>query len=662
MKKVHAVLFAFLMMTMSLAGCLSGDAGEAGEDGAEGVAGPAGEDGSSLHMVVSSTELPDCDSAHLGHIYFVSGEGAFQVCSTSGWAVVDLTGPEGPAGADGLDGADGTNGTDGADGADGTDGTDGADGIDGSPSPDTMLTSVTTPDISMGCTAGGHIMAQGLDNGDGGGTAQNGILEAGEVDYTTTYCSEYVAESFADSGNGDFNHIISKSVVVGNEIYFAADDGIHGFELWVLDTDSGQTSMVWDINVGQYGSSPGIMSGFVAVNDTIYFGADDGLDFGGELYAFNILNQTGWCAWDIETGVGSSTPGGNIFYVMTGPDGDWTNNFIVFDAYNSTRGRELFVYTQEGGYQWNMATDIYGAGASSNPGKYGGFLQVGQQLYFDARGDDGDYELWAFNFTFHVWYGDGSYQVEDIYPGVASSYPGCFTLYNDKMYFAAKNTSSGMHLWEIDNPAEETPITSPISYVATPESGGLRCSQGVIGNFDDTFYYTAYRSGVNGWTFWAYNFSQSIGYYLPGIPSGDSGWSFTWAGEDLIYMDDNIIYFSGLDSSDGDVSYLWAHDTLTNSTWRVSNDCTRPGWVNLQIMLDDILFFDCNKDEDRELWAYDTNNQNFWMLADVTNHGDSRLYSLGVVENELFFYARHWSIYGTAEIWKLGIEHSITYD
>ena len=87
MKRLHAVLFAFLMMTMSLAGCLSGDAGEDGEDGAEGVAGPAGEDGSSLHMVVSSADLPDCDSAHLGQIYFVSGEGAFQVCSTTGWAV-----------------------------------------------------------------------------------------------------------------------------------------------------------------------------------------------------------------------------------------------------------------------------------------------------------------------------------------------------------------------------------------------------------------------------------------------------------------------------------------------------------------------------------------------------------------------------------------------
>ncbi len=147
MKKVHAVLFAFLMMTMSLAGCLSGDAGEDGEDGkdgAEGVAGPAGEDGSSLHMVSSSADLPNCDSTHLGQIYFVSEEGAFQVCSTNGWAVVDLTGPEGPAGSDGIDGVD---------------------GADGSASINTMLTSISEPN-SEDCSLGGRVVSEGLDNGD----------------------------------------------------------------------------------------------------------------------------------------------------------------------------------------------------------------------------------------------------------------------------------------------------------------------------------------------------------------------------------------------------------------------------------------------------------------------------------------------------------------
>ena len=61
-----------------------------------------------------------------------------------------------------------------------------------------MLTSISSPAASLGCNAGGRVMMQGLDNGDGGGTAQNGVLESGEVDYTTTYCSKYVIWQVAD--------------------------------------------------------------------------------------------------------------------------------------------------------------------------------------------------------------------------------------------------------------------------------------------------------------------------------------------------------------------------------------------------------------------------------------------------------------------------------
>ena len=82
-------------------------------------------------------------------------------------------------------------------------------------------------------------MMQGLDNGDGGGTAQNGVLESGEVDYTTTYCSKYgiglgrVADirSGASSSNpGDY-----MAILVGDTLYFSANDGSSGYELWAHD-------------------------------------------------------------------------------------------------------------------------------------------------------------------------------------------------------------------------------------------------------------------------------------------------------------------------------------------------------------------------------------------------------------------------------------------
>ena len=44
----------------------------------------------------------------------------------------------------------------------------------------------------MECDAGGSVIANGLDNGDGSGTAANGQLEPGEVDFSTTFCSKLV--------------------------------------------------------------------------------------------------------------------------------------------------------------------------------------------------------------------------------------------------------------------------------------------------------------------------------------------------------------------------------------------------------------------------------------------------------------------------------------
>jgi hypothetical protein len=39
------------------------------------------------------------------------------------------------------------------------------------------------------CAKGGVTIQVGLDNGDGGGTAGNGVLEPGEVDSSTNLCN-----------------------------------------------------------------------------------------------------------------------------------------------------------------------------------------------------------------------------------------------------------------------------------------------------------------------------------------------------------------------------------------------------------------------------------------------------------------------------------------
>lgn len=59
---------------------------------------------------------------------------------------------------------------------------------------------------------------------------------------------------------------------IDSTLYFIADDGVHGSELWQSDGTTNGTTLVKDIYRGRYGSS---IHGFMKVNETLYFTAED---------------------------------------------------------------------------------------------------------------------------------------------------------------------------------------------------------------------------------------------------------------------------------------------------------------------------------------------------------------------------------------------------
>lgn len=251
----------------------NGTDGADGQDGADGVNGTNGHDA----MAVTSAEPSGTNCTDGGTKIEVGvdddGDGALGSTEVDHVQYV----------CDGADGVNGTNGQDGADGVDGTNGQDGVDGADGSASANTLLTRVSSPTLEA-CSSGGRIMEQGLDNGDGGGTAQNGVLETGEIDYTTTYCSNFIVARMADINSGSGWGYANDITIMGTRLYFEANDGTSGLELWAHETTNDSTWRVADINSG---SGSGSANDITVMGTRLYFEAYDGTS-GYELWMMEI--------------------------------------------------------------------------------------------------------------------------------------------------------------------------------------------------------------------------------------------------------------------------------------------------------------------------------------------------------------------------------------
>lgn len=97
---------------------------------------------------------------------------------------------------------------------------------------------------------------------------------------------------FRDIGLGPTSGNPRELVVARGKLYFTADDAFTGSELWVSDGSTGGTRMVQDIAPHAASSSPADLT---VVGDLLYFSADDGVT-GRELWALPLGVQPPVCA------------------------------------------------------------------------------------------------------------------------------------------------------------------------------------------------------------------------------------------------------------------------------------------------------------------------------------------------------------------------------
>jgi ELWxxDGT repeat protein len=349
----------------------------------------------------------------------------------------------------------------------------------------------------------------------------------------------------------------SNFIEFNDKLYFSADDGENGQELWVTDGTTENTQLAADIAPGitnyEFGAVPNssYLNNFTAFNNKLYFAANDG-ENGIELWTSDGTAESTQLLVDLAPGVS------NEGYAY----GSQPNNFIEIDdklffaaspvgnakdtSFNNTN--ELWVSdgTAEG---TQIVADIR-SGVDNYGNEYGfgpdDFVELNNKLYFTANDGDNGNELWVSDGT-----EDGTQLIADIAPGSASSYAFGLTEFDGKLYFSANDGENGEALWVSDGTTEGTKLLADSS--SFPR---------YFTEFQDKLYFSA-NDGENGREIWSTDGTTEGTQIVTDIrPGGDEYYYFSRDPRYLTVVG-NELFFSAGNSETGIELYKLTVDDLT---------------------------------------------------------------------------------------------------
>jgi ELWxxDGT repeat protein len=344
---------------------------------------------------------------------------------------------------------------------------------------------------------------------------------------------------------------------VNGTLFFSADDGVNGRELWKSDGTDAGTVMVKDIFPGTH-----LYSAFTSVpnesdprdltnvNGTLFFTADDGLH-GREVWKSDGTAAGTVLVKDVNP---AGANGSNYPSELTN-----VNGTIFFEADDGVHGREL--WKSDGSAVGTVLVLDINPGSSGSAGY--GLTNVNGTLFFTAYNGQPGADLWKSDGT-----AAGTVLVKDVNPGTALIQPVNLTNVNGTLFFTQYD-AAGAELWKSDGTADGTVLVKNVYPGSPTVNGGVVATQDSLTNVNGTLFFAA-DDGVHGRQLWKSDGSAAGTVLVTDLsPGGDPRYLTNVNG---------TVFFSAYDGTPGyqDQAYqVWKSDGTAAGT-KVVQDIPNP--------------------------------------------------------------------------------------
>lgn len=295
----------------------------------------------------------------------------------------------------------------------------------------------------------------------------------------------------------DLTHINNLTDVAGT-LYFTADDGIDGLDLWKYEPDAYDATLVHDFH-GSLDNS--ILNNFTTVGTSLYFVVTAGFggsslwtsdgtkagtfevtnleiangpaefdlaDVNGTLYFYDYhsefsptgvtVNARLWRTQTTGFELVASIPSGSLSE-LTDVDG-----VLYFAMWGAGTASDISLWKSDGTADGTVLVKAIDQRNYSSGGMPQDFTVVQGILYFTADDEVHGKELWRSDGTT-----DGTYMLRDTYPNYSGGFadsPAHLVNLNESLYFMARSPQQDMAMWKSDGTTIGTNVISAFNQSA----------------------------------------------------------------------------------------------------------------------------------------------------------------------------------------------------